>query len=154
MTNRLRIVHQKVILDAPIHDVFDYISDHENYANWFPGAEGIEALKDLPKAQEGQVYKERLKLPSGKEVDMLITVVSSVRPSHFEMTGDFKPLHTNLLYELDAISQEQTRMTVSFFTRHPISFVRWLLRLMIRRRLNSSFAVALKTLSTRWAAKE
>lgn len=152
MQNRLRIVHQQVTLAAPIHEVFDYLSDHENYVDWFPGAEDIEAQKDLPKASEGQIYKERLELPSGKKVDMFITVVSSVKPSYFEMTGDFKPLHTNLLYELASLSPDETRLTVSFFTRHPSSILRWVLRLMLGRRLNSSFAEGLKNLGGRFGA--
>lgn len=58
-------------ISAPIERVFSFVSNMENYQQWFPGVIAICAADSLAVSTPGKTYTETLQLPDG---DMALTI--------------------------------------------------------------------------------
>lgn len=78
-------------VSAPVAAVFDYVTNMENYGDWFPGVIAIRSGNDLPHATVGKTYLETLQLPGG-EHQLSIEVVQSEAERLFLTQGDLEPV--------------------------------------------------------------
>ncbi|MFC3153242.1 SRPBCC family protein [Litoribrevibacter euphylliae] len=76
-------------ISAPVAAVFDYVTNMENYGEWFPGVVAIKSGNNLPHARVGKTYLETLQLPGG-EHELSIDVVQSEALSLFLTQGDLE----------------------------------------------------------------
>ncbi|GLQ30888.1 SRPBCC family protein [Litoribrevibacter albus] len=76
-------------ISAPVAVVFDYVTNMENYGDWFPGVVAIRSDNDLPHATVGKTYLETLQLPGG-EYELSIEVIQSEAKGLFLTQGDLE----------------------------------------------------------------
>lgn len=76
-------------VSAPVAVVFDYVTNMENYGDWFPGVVAIKSGNDLPHAMVGKTYLETLMFPDG-EHELSIEVVQSEAERLFLTQGDLE----------------------------------------------------------------
>jgi len=72
--------------------IFDYISNMENFSEWFVGVEGIESLNDLAHGQVGKSYLETVKIPFRGSRKVKIAVVKAESPDSFATEGTLSPI--------------------------------------------------------------
>jgi len=61
----IELATTSVTIAAPIDIVFKYVSNMENYNEWFPGVVDIKSANNLEHGVVGKTYVEILSLPSG-----------------------------------------------------------------------------------------
>jgi len=61
----LELATTSVTIIAPIARVFKYVSNMENYRQWFPGVINIKSANNLAHGEIGKTYVETLSLPNG-----------------------------------------------------------------------------------------
>ena len=83
------LVDETLTINRPILEVFDFLSNHENYALWFPDVVSIISVNDLPHGSVGKVYSELIKLPAGRSRHITIDVVESQSPVSVYNRGKF-----------------------------------------------------------------
>ena len=127
----LPLVDERIVIDRPVETVFDFISNHENYANWFPGVISVEAKKDAGGNEVGQTYEEVLRMPSGRHRPMTITVAACVSPNHFKTVGDFPPLMPSMVIDCAAGGPKSTCLRLRFFSRQKSTLLRMLIKISI-----------------------
>lgn len=86
------VAEQKFTIERPVDEVFSYISDMENFGQWFPGVISIRSSNDLPSGAVGKHYVESVKVPLRGHKDVTIKVVESVANQKFVTEGKLPPL--------------------------------------------------------------
>jgi hypothetical protein len=135
-----------VVIARPIGEVFDFISNHENYGRWFPDVLSITSVDGLAHGVVGKVCQERIRLPNGQPRGIAIEVVESQRPSAFATEGDLAILHPRMEIRLSAVSPFQTRLSLRFYSRNPSVFGRIVVAALIKGTLAKSFGRGLQQL--------
>lgn len=134
MTSKRNILlaDETVTIAGPISTVFDFLSNHENYVRWYPGAVSVTSSDGLPPGTVGKVYSETLRLPSGRNQDFGITVVECQAPHLFRTEGSLAPVYPSMEMRLTAASPTKTVLNLKFFSRSQSSLVRLAIRLLVR----------------------
>ncbi len=144
----LSLVDQMVLINRPIASVFTFVSNHENYIHWFPGVVSIASADQQAHGTVGKVYRETLRLPTGRQQAMDIAVVSSQPPELFVTEGTFAPLHPRMEIRLTATSAHATRLNLRFFSRNPSTIARWLIGMLVKPTFNRQSGRGLQKLKT------
>lgn len=126
----LRLIYLTGHTHQPIEAVFAFLSNHENYQNWYPGVDSVTSLDDAAHGSVGKAYLETLKMPGGRLQDIRIVTVFSEPPHRFMTQGDFAPLLPQMTFELKPASDGGTDMTWMFHTRHTSPVRRMVARLV------------------------
>jgi len=71
--NMIELAKTSITISAPIDIVFKYVSNMENYKNWFPGVVDIKPANELNHGVVGKTYIETLSLPNG-DAELVIEV--------------------------------------------------------------------------------
>jgi hypothetical protein len=143
------LVDQSVVIDAPIASLFGFLSNHENYIRWYPNVVAIASANPAPHGTVGKLYRETLRLPSGRDQVFDIQVVECRAPDLFITEGTLKPLFPRMEVRLTATSPTRTLMTLRFLSRSPSALGRFLIPLLFKRtmvRQTKAGLTALKTL--------
>lgn len=125
-----------MLIHAPISSVFDFVSNHENYIRWFPGVIGISAQDSLPHGTVGKVYRETLKLPSGRPRSFSIRVVESQATFLFSTEGDLEPIYPRMEMSLTSPTAAQTLLSLKFFSRSTSVLGRVLVRALLKKSID------------------
>lgn len=86
------VAEQKFTIERPVDEVFSYITDMENFGQWFPGVISIRSSNDLPSGAIGKQYVESVKVPLRGHKDVTIKVVESTANHKFVTEGKLPPL--------------------------------------------------------------
>ncbi|MDX1491646.1 MAG: SRPBCC family protein [Pseudohongiellaceae bacterium] len=129
------LAEHTITIERTIDAVFDYISNHENYVNWFPGAISVVSKNELPHGTTGKIYTEQVKLLSGRLCEMEIPVVRCTRPSLFVTEGQFSPLHPRMEIRLERLGADLTKLQWVFSSRNQSTLGRFLVRILAKRNL-------------------
>lgn len=127
------LADETVSITRPISDLFAFLSNHENYSCWFPGAMSVTSTDDLPPGAVGKVYVETLLLPSGRRKVFDIKVVERQAPDLFITEGNLALIHPRMEMRLIAISPAETRLSLRFLSRSQSFVGRLLIRGLVRR---------------------
>ncbi len=144
--SHLTLIDRTIAVDRPIGDVFAFVSNHENYALWFPGVISIVSETDEPHGTVGKVYAETIRMPSGRERLISIPVVESRPPYQFATEGVFAPLHPRMEFQLEALGDAQTQVRWIFSSRATSWFGKFMVRRLAAKRMASLGAVAMPKL--------
>lgn len=112
------LVDESVSIDRAISQVFEFVSDHENYVRWYPGVVAVTSRDGLAPGTIGKVYNEILTLPSGRRRAFDIRVVEAQAPGRFATEGSLAPLHPRMEMRLTAKSKWETELNLRFFSRN------------------------------------
>ena len=126
------LVDATLTINRPILEVFDFLSNHENYARWFPDVVSIISVNDLPHGSVGKVYSEIIKLPTGRR-HITIDVVESQSPAVFVTEGNFPPLHPRMEVRLFEKSARESILNWKFYSRSQSAFGRLIVGALIKK---------------------
>jgi len=84
----IELAKASIIIEAPIDAVFTYVSNMENYKEWFPGVTSIRSENNLNHKVVGKTYTETLSLPEG-DIDLIIEVDKCDSNRLFLTKGNF-----------------------------------------------------------------
>ena len=132
-------------IDRSIHDVFDYVSNHEHYADWFPGVLSVTS-DSAPQGTIGKTYFEKIRLPTGRTREIRIPVTQYDRPSLFVTEGVLPPLHPRMEIRLRQDDNDATILRWIFSSRSTSRVTHILLRLFVKRQLNRQSTQAMHRL--------
>jgi hypothetical protein len=141
------LVDATLTINRPIIEVFDFLSNHENYALWFPDVVSIVSVNDLPHGSVGKVYREVLKLPTGRR-HITIDVVESRSPAVFVTEGNFPPLHPRMEVRLSEKSARESILNWKFYSRSQSAFGRLIVAALMKKSVARQSARGLKRLKT------
>lgn len=131
----MTLVDKTLSIDRPIANVFEFLSNHENYVRWFPGVITIESVDNLPHGTVGKIYNETLRLPTGRNRQIAIEVVESRSPGLFITEGAFAPVHPRMEVRLSEASAEQTVLSWRFLSRSQSIIGRFLIGILVKKTL-------------------
>jgi hypothetical protein len=141
------LVDETIHVRRPLSAVFAYISNHENYAQWFPEVETIVSGNDLPHGTVGKQYREAVQVQRGRTVDMTITVVASRPDKFFATEGDFVPLLPRMEVRFTPVSDEETEVQWMFLSRNTSVITRLAISLIAKRGLQRRSKIGLQRLT-------
>ena len=139
----LVLVDATLSIGSPIATVFEMLSNHENYKRWFPGVVAIVSHDGIPHGTVGKIYKETLKLPTGRDRTIRIEVLECQPPAIFAMEAEFAPLHPRTEIRLTARSPDETIVNWKFFSRSQSAIGRFLIRALVKGPLARQSAAGL-----------
>jgi len=129
---KITLADETLSIASPISNVFEFLSNHENYIRWYPGVVSVASSDRLPPGTVGKVYNETLRLPSGGHRSFDITVVESHAPDLFMTEGALAPIHPRMEMRLTASSASETTLNLKFFSRNQSALGRLLIRALVR----------------------
>ena len=139
------LVDATLTINRPVIEVFDFLSNHENYALWFPDVVSIVSVNDLPHGSVGKVYSEVIKLPTGRR-HITIDVVESRSPAVFVTEGNFPPLHPRMEVRLFEKSARESILNWKFYSRSQSAFGRLIVAALMKKSVAKQSARGLKRL--------
>jgi hypothetical protein len=142
------LADETVSIASPISTVFAFLSNHENYSRWYPGALAVTSVDGLPPGTVGKVYEETLRLPSGRDRVFDIKVVESLAPNLFMTEGALAPLHPRMEMRLTAKSADETLLNLRFFSRNQSTIARFLIGALVRRVVGRQSRAGLRRLKS------
>lgn len=98
--------------------LFPYLTNMENYGEWFPGVLAIESVDAQPHASVGKRYKETLTMPTG-EATLLIEVKDSLLNTLLYTEGDLSPMLPAMKMVFDENENQTTTFHLSYYSRNP-----------------------------------
>ena len=111
------LAEKKMQIDQSSEHIFAYVTNMENYGDWFPGVVSVKSFNDLPHATVGKRYQELLVLPEG-EVNLVIEVKDCEKNIRFYTEGDLTPLLPAMLMEFTSLAPDKTEFNLRYFTRN------------------------------------
>lgn len=141
------LVDETIRVRRPLSEVFTYISNHENYAQWFPDVETIVSVNNLPHGTVGKKYQEAVQVQRGRTVDMTITVVASTPNEFFATEGNFAPLLPRMEVRFKPVSDAETDVQWKFLSRNTSVITRFLITLIAKRGLQRRSKIGLQQLT-------
>lgn len=113
----IKLAQQTLQIDRPITQVFSYVTNMENYKNWFPGVDSIRAINNLEHGEVGKQYVETLTLPNG-DVDLMIEVKQIDKNCFFMTQGDLEPLLPQMTINFSETTKKNCVIELSYFSRN------------------------------------
>ncbi len=105
-------------ISAPIEQVFSFVSNMENYQQWFPGVIAIQAADSLAVNTPGKTYIETLQLPDG-EMELVITVDQYEANRLFQTKGDLPGLLPQMTVQFSALPAGGCEISLAYHSRNP-----------------------------------
>lgn len=94
------IAEDSVSIDRGNAEVFHYVSNLENFGNWFPGVISIASGNDLRHGEIGKQYMETVAIPFRGKRGITIAVVKSEMNRFIATEGLFPPVMPRMEIEL------------------------------------------------------
>ena len=99
-------------------DVFNYVSNMENFGAWFPSVISIVSDNEKPHGVIGKKYLETVKIPFAGLKKIPISVVDSKQDEIFVTEGDFSPLFPRMEIEIRRIDNASSTMSWRMYSRN------------------------------------
>ncbi|OUS38690.1 hypothetical protein A9R01_02985 ['Osedax' symbiont bacterium Rs2_46_30_T18] len=114
----IELAKTTVAIAAPVGTVFNYVTNMENYIDWFPGVVAIRSANNLAHGIVGKKYLETLSLPEG-DVEMEIKVHRSEINKLFLMQGNLTGLLTQMTVRFTADEKNNCNLSLQYHSRNP-----------------------------------
>jgi carbon monoxide dehydrogenase subunit G len=114
----IELAKTSITIAAPIDAVFKYVSNMENYKDWFPGVVDIKSSNNLTHGEVGKKYVEILSLPSG-DVELEIEVDQSDINRLFLMKGNLPELLTQMTVAFSVNEEKKCEVNLQYHARNP-----------------------------------
>lgn len=136
------------IINRSISDVFDFVSNHENYTDWYPGVVSVTAKNHMAHGSIGKTYEEILRLPTGRTQNIKIEVVEVNSPDLFVTEGQFPPIHPRMTFKLTAKNAAATHVRWMFESRSQSTLGRFIVNKLMRPAMIKQSSAAVKKLKS------
>lgn len=110
----------QVVLNSSSKTVFDYVTNMEKYAEWFPGVISIKSKNSLPHARPGKTYLELLRFPSG-EHELTIEVIEAEQGRMLLTHGDLDDILPQMTINVEdshAPNEDGCHLSLQYHSRN------------------------------------
>lgn len=114
----IELIEKSVLIKTSINQVYDYISNMENYGSWFPGVVKIVEHNNLDHGVVGKQYVETIQLPDGQINHTLEVVHAEKNRKYVTISETLKELLPQMTILLTGDS-ELCHVTWHFVLRNP-----------------------------------
>lgn len=126
------IAEHSVEINNNIEAVFSYVSDMENFGEWFPEVVKITAVNSQNHESLGKMYRETVKVPTQGEKEVTIKVVEFNKNKKFVTEGDLFPLLPKMTVLFTSLEDNKSLVNWKMQSRNNKLFFRLLLLPMIK----------------------
>ncbi len=122
------LTEQTVSIRCDVHTAFAYVSNMENFPQWFPGVRSVVSANPLPPAEPGKEYLEVVAAPNGEERQILSRVKEVQHDRLFVTEGEYPPLLPRMEISLRSEDANNCAVTWRMLSRNdtPESNLPWL----------------------------
>jgi uncharacterized protein YndB with AHSA1/START domain len=122
------LAEQSVSIRRDVTKVFAYVSNMENFSQWFPAVRSIVAANPQQPIEPGKEYLEVVATPTGEEREIRLRVKEMEPYRLFATEGDYPPLMPRMEIQLQADSTNGCIVTWRMLSRNeePESALPWL----------------------------
>ncbi|PCK29657.1 SRPBCC family protein [Pseudoalteromonas piscicida] len=110
------LAKKDITLNVDTEKAYSYLTNMENYGDWFPGVSSIASANNLAHSAVGKKYTEHLTLPTG-ESTLTIEVTRSEQNTAFYTEGDLHPLYPAMAMTFKRLNKNDTQFTIEYFSR-------------------------------------
>lgn len=143
------LTEKTVHIQRPARAVFDYVSNMENFGDWFPGVISIESANAFHHGQPGKQYRETVSVPL-RGTRKITVEVREVRGHQFFATeGRFPPLMPCMELTVDETAMSACKFTYRVFSRSDSLIAKYTLIPLARRVMGQRAAVGVAALKQR-----
>src|SRR5690606_28028925 len=128
------IVKRTFQIQHPVGDVFAWLADLNNFADWFPGVLAVREL-DRSAPGPGKIYVEQLRLPGGRVREVRLTVREWEPGQRLVTEGDWALLLPRMEMLFEAPSERETLVHWAMYSRQQGRPFRYLLLPLLRREM-------------------
>lgn len=139
------IIHIK----RPVPDVFNYVTDMERFAEWFPGVLSIESANHHRHGQVGKEYLETVSLPLRGEKKIRLIVREAEAGRRFVTEGKLSPLMPRMEVTFSPVGVASCQLTWRMYSRNEGKLVRIALLPLLRRLMRKRAAAGVRRLKRR-----
>lgn len=127
------LAEKSVHIHRPVLEVFGYVSNMENFGEWFPGVISIKSHNALAHGELGKEYLETVRVPLRGRRQITLQVREVRSPHFFATEGRFLPLLPRMEITLDASAMNSCELTWRIFSRSRNPWVKYLVLPLARR---------------------
>ena len=120
-------------IELPSLQVFEYISNMENFAQWFPGVVSIKSVDQKGHGEVGKKYLESVTVPLRGKQNIELSVVESIPGKLFCTIGEFKPLLPKMKIELLDLKDGGCELSWRMYSRNDSKLVHFLVLPLAKR---------------------
>ena len=114
----IELAKTSINIAAPIDSVFKYVTNMENYKQWFPGVIAIKSENTLSHGVVGKKYLEILSLPEG-DAELKITVAQSEANKLFLTKGDLPGILPQMKVTFCVNEDKTCQVNLQYHSRNP-----------------------------------
>lgn len=114
----IELAKTSVSIAAPIDNVFKYVTNMENYSNWFPGVVEIKSVNNLSHGVVGKKYVEMLSLPDG-DAELVIEVDRSETNKLFLTKGNLDGILPQMTVTFSVNQDKSCQVNLQYHSRNP-----------------------------------
>jgi len=108
----------EISIDCINTDVFNYVSNMENFGAWFPEVISITSDSEGPHGIVGKKYLETVKIPLTGLKKIPIAVVDSKQGEFFATEGDFSPLFPRMEIDIQRVDNISSKVSWRMYSRN------------------------------------
>lgn len=131
-----------VVIERPRVTVFQYVSNHTNFAEWFPGVVEVKSRDQLAHATVGKEYDETVLTPLRGRQFVVIRVTEVAPPRRFVTEGALALLMPRMEIDFHDVELNTCRVQWRMLSRSKTPMARWtvlpLARLPTQKRADSA----------------
>lgn len=147
------LAEKTVHIQQNVLDVFAYVSNMENFGEWFPGVISIASSNALDHGQPGKQYLETVLVPL-RGTRQITLDVREVREGEFFATeGRFPPLMPRMEMGLRSADANSCELTWRMFSRSDNLIVKYTLLPLAKRLVKKRAALGVAALKKRMESR-
>lgn len=90
-----QLAYVSLTINAPIDSFFNYVTNMENYAEWFPGVIEVKQINQQDPLKPGTRYSEIIEF-AGANLEQTVEVIEVIQNRLFVTRGNAQPLLTQM----------------------------------------------------------
>jgi len=114
----IELAKSSISISAPVDAVFKYVSNMENYKEWFPGVVDIRSANDMAHGLVGKQYVEMLSLPSG-DAELVIEVDQCDVNRLFLTKGNLPGVLPQMKVTFSVNEEDVCEVNLQYHSRNP-----------------------------------
>ncbi|WP_420547834.1 SRPBCC family protein [Curvivirga sp.] len=87
-----RLAQESICLNAALPEVFKYVTDLNNFSEWFPEVQEFKETHSSPAGTIGKTYAEKVFLEGDTATEIIVEVVEYVEDEKIVTQAEFNPL--------------------------------------------------------------
>lgn len=113
----IELATASVTIAAPINIVFKYLSNMENYGQWFPGVISMNSGNNLAHGVVGKTYLETISMPNGNS-ELEIIVDKCEANQLFQTKGNLPEVLPQMTLKFSATEEENCHVELHYHSRN------------------------------------